>query len=236
MVSYLGEVPVDDVHRWKTEATQRLLGSTISLTESEWHQPVALPGWTRAHVTTHLARHADYLRSVLLAIRAGASQPPPPSRAEQRRQLERGADRRGIELQIDLDAATGGLQKAIENTTDWTPIIQLNSAQLPLSALPLARLHEITVHHLDLNDAMEVDSISADPAEWLLRWVVFRLRDANLPRLTLSGDRVHAEIGRGDREPIEVLGTDVRLWGWLTGRLGPESVVGADDLRLPLLP
>lgn len=234
MASYLGTVPVEDVHHWKTEATQRLLGSTIALTESEWHQPVALPGWTRAHVASHLARHADYLRSVLLAIRAGVNQPPPPSRAEQRRQLERGADRPGIELQIDLDAASGGLQKAIENTFDWTPQIQLNSTQIPLSALPLARLHDVTVHHLDISDAMDVDSIPAGSAEWLLRWVVFRMTGAKGPRITISGDKVHAEIGRGDN-PVEVLGTDARLWGWLTGRLGPEAVVGADDLRLPFL-
>lgn len=235
MSLYPGTVPVADVHRWKTEATQRLLGYTIALTEDEWHQPAELPGWSRAHVATHLARNADYFRTVLNAILAGAPQPALPDAGERRRDLELGADRTGLELQIDLDGAAGALQNTIETVADWTPPVQLDGAALPLSALPLARLHEVEVHLLDLNCGFAVAEISAEPAEWLLRWALFRLRNANVPTMELTGYSLTATIGMGTDEPMRVQGSDAELWAWLVGRAGPEVVAGAEDLGLSLL-
>ncbi|HEX5383496.1 MAG TPA: maleylpyruvate isomerase N-terminal domain-containing protein, partial [Propionibacteriaceae bacterium] len=40
-------------------ATQRLLGDTILVTDEQWRAPSRLPEWTRGHVATHIARHAD---------------------------------------------------------------------------------------------------------------------------------------------------------------------------------
>jgi maleylpyruvate isomerase len=235
MSLYPGTVPVADVHRWKTEATQRLLGYTIAFTEDEWHRPALLPGWSRAHIASHLARNADYLRAVLNAQLAGAPQPELPDVAERRRELELGADRSGLELQIDLDGSAGALQNAIESVTDWTPRVQLDGAKLPLPALPLERLHEIYVHLVDLDCGFSVEEIPSDTAEWLLRWALFRLRWANLPALALNADTLSTNIGIGTDEPLQVHGTDAAVWAWLTGRVGPQAVAGAEDLRLPLL-
>lgn len=236
MSLYPGPVPVADVHRWKTEATQRLLGYTIAFTDDQWHQSAALPGWSRAHVASHLARNADYLRAVLDAISAGGSQPPLPSSEERRDDLERGADRHGLELQIDLDGAAGALQNKIEQISDWTPLIRIDGAELPLSVLPLVRLHEVSVHLLDLDCGLSVEAIPADASAWLLRWVLFRLRDANLPAIEFTSDSLTGTIGTGTDVPLQVVGTDTNLWAWLAGRVGAEFVSGADDLRLPLLP
>lgn len=235
MVANLGSVPVAEVHRWKTEATQRLLGSTIGFTEDQWHQAAGVPGWTRAHVATHLARNADYLRAVLVAAQAGLSQPELPTQRERRSELELGADRPGLELQIDLDASCGALQSAIEATTDWTPTVRINGADLPLSAVPLVRLHEVCVHHLDLACGVSADDLAADAAQWLLRWVLFRLEDADIPRLKVVGDSTQAVVGTGPGQPHEVHAHDARLWAWLSGRAAPASVNGAENLRLPLL-
>ena len=235
MVANLGPVPVADIHPWKTEATQRLLGSTIGFTEEQWHQPASVPGWTRAHVATHLARNADYFCSVMKAAQLGNPQPELPSPAQRRNELEVGADRPGLELQIDLDAARGALQNAIEDNTDWTPRISLSGADLPLSALPLARLHEVCVHHLDLDCGVTADDVPADAAEWLLRWVLFRLSEADIPRVKATGDSVQAVVGTGSDEPREVHAHDARLWAWLSGRAASALVSGAEDLQLPLL-
>ena len=235
MSLYLGPVPVPDVHRWKTEATQRLLGYTIAFTESEWHQPCLLPGWSRAHVATHLARNADYFRSVLNALLAGGTQPELPDAAERRSGLELGADRSSLELQIDLDGASGALQTTIESVSDWSPLFHVDGVELPLGVLPLVRLHEVEVHLLDLDCGYASDGVPSEPAEWLLKWTLFRLRDARLPAIELFGDSVSTAIGTGTDEPLQVKGSDAALWAWLTGRAGPESVAGAEDLRLPLL-
>lgn len=235
MNQYPGPVPVEDVHRWKTEATQRLLGYTIAFTEDEWHQPARLPGWSRAHLATHLARHADYFAAILTAVVAGEPQPEPTDEATQRAELEAGADRNGLALQIDLDAASGALQSAIELVTDWSLPISLHGSQLPLSVLPLARLHELNLHLLDLDCGAGVEAVPAGSPEWLLRWALFRLQNAPLPAITLTTDSLEAAIGTGTDVPLTVSGSDAMAWGWLTGRLGPEAVEGADGLILPLL-
>jgi maleylpyruvate isomerase len=234
MLTYPGTIPVEDVHRWKTEATQRLLGHTIALTEQAWHQPTCLPGWTRAHVATHLARNAEYFDTSIQAALAGQPQPEL-APAEQRRQvLEVGAERRGLELQIDLDATAGALQNTIESVPGWTGNVRIDGVELPLSAVPLARLHEVCVHHLDLECGLTPELVPADAAEWLLRWVLFRLRDTSLPTIQITGDTLQAEIGHS-ATPLKVSGTDAILWAWLSGRAEPEQVTGAHEVKLPLL-
>ncbi|MCE1174738.1 MAG: maleylpyruvate isomerase family mycothiol-dependent enzyme [Propionibacteriales bacterium] len=235
MNQYPGPVPLEDVHRWKTELTQRLLGYTIAFTEDEWHQPARLPGWSRAHLATHLARNADELAAILTEVAAGRPQPEPTDAATQRSQLEAGADRNGLALQIDMDAAAGALQHAIEQVSDWDVAITLHGERLPLSALPLDRLHEVSLHLLDLDCGAGVEAIPPGAAEWLLRWALFRLKDAGLPAITLNTESVQDTIGTGTDLPLSISGSDADIWGWLTGRLGPASVDGADGLILPLL-
>ena len=41
------------------ESHQRLLQSLDSLTDDQCREPSALPGWTRGHVLSHLARNAE---------------------------------------------------------------------------------------------------------------------------------------------------------------------------------
>lgn len=234
MSLYPGPVPVADVHVWKTEATQRLLGYTIALTEEAWHEPSLLPGWSRAHVATHLARNADYVRGIIEAVTAGRPQPSHPDPEQVKKELETGADRSGLELQIDLDSSAGALQTAIEGVTDWTPPVRIDGARLPLSAVPLMRLHEVYLHHIDLDCGFTADGVFPAAAAWLLRWALFRLRAAQLPTIDLQTESLTDVIGDGD-ERLRVQGTDARVWAWLTGRSGPEVVEGADGVRLPLL-
>jgi maleylpyruvate isomerase len=234
MSLYPGPVPVADVHLWKTEATQRLLGYTIALTEDAWHEPSLLPGWSRAHVATHLARNAEYVRGIIEAATAGLPQQEHPDPERVKQELEAGADRSGLDLQIDLDSTAGALQGTIEAVTDWTPLVRLDGADLPLSAVPLMRLHEVYLHHLDLDCGFTADGVDPAAAAWLLRWTLFRLRNLRSPRIDLRTDTVADAIGHG-AERLRIQGTDARVWAWLTGRGDPDIVEGADGVRLALL-
>jgi maleylpyruvate isomerase len=49
----------------------RFLATAQALTDDDLHQASALPGWTRAHVLTHLAQAADSRTGLLRAARAG---------------------------------------------------------------------------------------------------------------------------------------------------------------------
>jgi maleylpyruvate isomerase len=234
MTYYTGSVPVEDLHRWKPEATQRLLGYTIGISDEEWHKPSPLPGWSRAHLATHLARNADHLRIIAEAVEAGSEQPVAPSRAERLAELEHGADRGGLELQIDLDTSAGALQKTIERLTQWDAKVRLRGRDWPLAVIPLARLHEVCIHHIDLDCEFGPDAVDPSASAWLLRWVLDLLADADLPSLRIEADSLVAELGRGG-ELRTVSGSDARLWAWLSGRLPADGVAGAERLQPPLL-
>jgi len=49
----------------------RFLGTAQALTDDELHDALALPGWTRAHVLTHVAQAADSRTGLLRAAQAG---------------------------------------------------------------------------------------------------------------------------------------------------------------------
>ena len=54
--------------------------TVAALTDSQARAPSLLPGWTRGHVVTHLARNADALRNLLTWARTGIPTPMYPSR------------------------------------------------------------------------------------------------------------------------------------------------------------
>lgn len=59
------------------EATSRLLVTTAAVTESQVAEPSLLPGWTRGHALTHVARNADGLRNLLSWASTGIPASPP---------------------------------------------------------------------------------------------------------------------------------------------------------------
>jgi maleylpyruvate isomerase len=56
-------------------ATQRLQDTVAGLTDQQAREPSLLPGWSRGHVLTHLARNADSLRNLLIWARTGVETP-----------------------------------------------------------------------------------------------------------------------------------------------------------------
>ena len=56
-------------------ATQRLIDEARMMASSDLRAPSLLPGWSRAHVLSHLARGADAMRNLLTGARAGQDRP-----------------------------------------------------------------------------------------------------------------------------------------------------------------
>ena len=98
----------------KLEATQRLLGDTIAIDERSWQEPCHLPGWTRAHVATHVARNADAIRRLLRGVMRGEDASMYPGAINRADDIERGSRRSGLDLQIDLDTSAGLLNKTFD--------------------------------------------------------------------------------------------------------------------------
>ncbi len=221
-----------------TTATQRLLGDTISVSDADWNAPSRLPEWTRGHVATHLARQADGLRRLAEWARSGVRQEMYASPEQRATEIEDGAGRSGLELQIDLDTAAGRLSEAFEAldaAAAWDRIVELRGGlQVPARLLPLARLLEVVIHHVDLDVGYEVHDIDGPTAEWLLEWCAFRLRNRDeFPKLELVSDSGFTIAVGSAGESITISGTSANLLGWLLNRTDRSAVEGDEGLQLP---
>lgn len=228
-------------HR-KMEATQHLLGDTIRLSDPEWQSPSLLPGWTRAHVATHLARNANGLRRAALGVINGAPETMYRSESERQGEIERGSERTGLELQIDLDTSAGELNQTLDDLmalpaeTLAAPVALRPNFSVPAHLLANARLAEVVLHRIDLGIGFTIDDVDDDIAGWLLDWVLLRLSTRiDIPRLRLvsTSGRVATTGTFGD--PVEVSGDDRHLVGWLTGRSDTSALNNADLAVLPLI-
>ena len=221
-----------------TTATQRLLGDTILVSDEQWRAPSRLPDWTRGHVATHVARHADGVVRLAQWALTGKRLDMYPSPEHRANDIEAGAGRSGLDLQIDMDTSAGRLSAAfdeIDGAEAWDATVEMSRGlKVPARLLPLARLLEVVIHHVDLDIGYEITDIDTQTVEWLLEWCAFRLRDReDFPRLELTADSGFTTVVGSVGEPVAVSGSAAQLLGWLLGRNDGSAVTGADGIRLP---
>lgn len=226
--------PMAQVRHRKRDATQRLLGDTIMIAEDAWTAPSRLPGWTRAHVATHLARNADAFRRTVNGLLNHTSTRMYPSEATKRRDVEEGSWRSALELQIDLDTTAGQLAAAFDRLDEvqLDEVVVLAPGQrLRAGELPLARLNEVVLHHVDLDCGFTIDDVDDDIARWLLEWNCAQLTgDQALATVELqSTTGWRARLGDAGEVRL-VRGSDHALLGWLTHRPSSQPVLGAEDI------
>jgi len=219
-------------------ATQRLLGDTILVTDDQWRAPSRLPDWTRGHVATHIARHADAIGRLAQWARTGERQNMYTSPEHRVSEIEAGAGRSGLDLQIDLDTSAGRLSSAFDELDvagAWDAVVEMRGGlQLPARLLPLPRLLEVVIHHVDLDIGYEITDIDTQTAEWLLEWCAFRLQNRDdFPELQLTSDSGLTLTLGSVGEPIAVTGSSANLLGWLMSRTDTSAVTGGSGLRLP---
>jgi len=218
------------------EVTQSLLGDTIAITDDQWAMPSLLPGWSRAHVATHVARNADGFSRIMDQLRDGLPTSMYKSPADNYADIERGSERTALELQVDLDASAGRLHTRFPELVAMPPdrLVRLSQhLTLRLDHMPIARINEVVLHHIDLAVGFTYCDIEPEVAAWLLAYNADRVgRTTSYPTVRIVSDSgVVAMIGGAGR-PTVVHGEDNLLLAWLTGRL-PLSQV---DKRLPTLP
>jgi maleylpyruvate isomerase len=217
-------------------ATHQLLGDTIRVTDEQWRAPSRLPEWSRGHVATHLARQADAIVRLTEWAKTGVRNDMYASPEERSEQIEAGSGRSGLDLQIDLDESAGRLGQAFESLDAagaWDAEVEMRGGlRVPARLLPLARLLEVAIHHVDLDVGFEISDIDAPTAEWLLEWCAFRIKHRDeFPQVHLTSDTGFSMVLGTVGEPIEVSGTSPNLLGWVMGRT--SAVDGTNGLRLP---
>ena len=225
-----------------TAATERLIATAATLDDADLTAPSLCPGWTRAHVLTHVARNADALSNLLSWARTGRENPMYPSREARDADIEAGVARTSDEVVDDLQLSADRFVRAVMEMPDdgWERQVRRGFAAtgdpLPGRRVLWLRLRELEVHHVDL-------SAGYDVADWPDPFVrraldetvrAFGRRD-DVPAVTLEVDGGGVEHLAADA-PLTVGGSPTALLGWLTGRSPGAGLRVQPAGALPALP
>jgi maleylpyruvate isomerase len=228
------------------EATDRLLASAGALTDTGVREPSLLPGWTRGHVLTHIARNADGLGNLLRWARTGITTPMYASREARQADIEAGAGRSAADLAADVQATAIAFAAEAASLPDeaWTAQVQgLTGPPIPGRSVLDWRLRELEIHHVDL-------AVGYRPGDWPGEFVTASLPGVagefagreDTPSCLLQPDgsglgpfQIGPEQTTG--QPVLVRGSPASLLAWLIGRDDGSSLrVSPNGAARPVLP
>ena len=209
-------------------ATDRLLTSVDGLSEEACREPSLLPGWSRGHVLTHLARNADGLANLVLAAVTGDGRPMYPGGPDARETaIEAGAGRHLADLRIDLaDSA----ERLLEAFADFPPEAQAREVAMRSGAtaygweIPAIRTREVEIHHVDLDAGYGPGDWEPEFAGRTLDQLAGLFKDArDCPVGTLVAVDRDARWEVAADGP-ELTGSTTALAAWLTGRSAGQDL------------
>lgn len=203
-------------------ATGRLERTVAALDDAQVVAPSLLPGWTRGHVLTHLARHADACINLLTWARTGVVTPAYPDPKQRESDIAAGAPRPLAQQLADVRESAARFAAAAQEMAAeaWTAVLDIPGAPQPAARVVWRRLREVEVHHVDL-------AAGYAPADWpeafsrrLLRELVADFTDRPaVPALVLRADGIRQEMVLGHPQgTTTVTGPAHLLAGWLAGR------------------
>jgi maleylpyruvate isomerase len=222
-------------------ATAHLLSTAGRLTDRDVRAPSLLPGWTRGHVLTHLARNADGGRNLLIWARTTVETPEYPSMAARAEQIEIGADRPAAELLTDVRRSAAGFAAEYRRMPPeaWDRLLRWTAGQERRAARAAdSRLCEVLVHHVDLNAGFVPAHWPADFVRDMLNRVVTSLNsreDCPTMRLHAADTGITYDIGPARRSPC-IRGPQYALLAWLMGRTGGADLAIEGESALPVPP
>ncbi|WP_240796516.1 maleylpyruvate isomerase family mycothiol-dependent enzyme [Streptomyces sp. RFCAC02] len=218
------------------EAHDRLRALLPALTDGAEREPSALPGWSRAHLLSHVegvalaqARQARYaLRGELVEVYDGGR----PARAAA---IEAGAVRGAAELRTAVTAALDSAADAWSavGPDDWGRRVAYRDGVL-LDAL-LAWWREVEIHTADAR-------LGSGTREWRREFCAHALdflapRAPEGVRLTLvATDGPERRTLGGAGRPLTVAGRLTDLTAWLAGRAPEGQTTPPVENLPPLLP
>lgn len=228
-------------------AARRLTATAAGLTDSQAREPSLLPGWTRGHVLTHLARNADGLRNLLIWARTGVVTPQYPNPEARDADIAAGAGRPAGALAEDLERSAAAFaaeaRRVPANAWD-VPVHGISGPDHPAWFTLFRRLTEVEIHHVDLRAGYA-------PPDWPQLFVADQLElvtgsfsargDVPSCAIELAGSGQRYSIGPAGDAVTVVTGPGCWMLAWLTGRdagsaLSARGGPGEDGGVLPRLP
>jgi maleylpyruvate isomerase len=217
-------------------ATTRYLDALTTLDDPDLRADSLLPGWSRGHVVTHVARNADGLRNLLVWARTGVETPQYPSWEQRNTDIDSESGRTAGELLADSREAAERFAEEVARLSaeHWEAPVRMFSGPDPLPARNVLRSRrtEVEVHHADLG----IGYTAADWPEDFSRMLVGRVQQdrADGPSLVLSATDVEGLWKVGPGPGPEISGPLADLAWWLIGRGDGAGLVSSSG-ELPRL-
>ena len=219
--------------------TAGLLRTLDRLDDVAMAEPSLLPGWTRGHVVTHIARNADAMVNLLTWALTGVETPAYPSMEVRSADIEAGAGRNAGDLRSDVVRSHERLMTTARRLPDeaWSRAIRWgrDDSTAPASIIPVLRESEVEIHHVDLDTGYT-------PAHWSAAFVARTLTRCSgdfadrpgTPGVTLHATDTERSWRIGDGRTV-VSGPGPALLGWLLGRTAGAGLSVDPSGPLPTL-
>ena len=223
-------------------ATDELLGHAASLSDREVREASLLPGWTRGHVLTHLARNAEGSTRLLIWARTGIPSYEYESLEARATAIEAGSGRPAGVLAADVRRTAAAFAEAATDMPPeaWQRVVRYAGGQEPRAEVIVpSRLAEVLIHHVDLD-------VGFGPRDWPAPFVADMLslvadglgrRDGMTAiRLAATDSGRDVAIGTVALAGITVRGPEPELLAWLLGRSDGRALGREPDGPLPGVP
>ncbi|TCK21675.1 maleylpyruvate isomerase family mycothiol-dependent enzyme [Pseudonocardia endophytica] len=229
---------------WAGDGAAHLRGLMVRMGDEAFRAPSLLPGWTRAHVLTHVARNADAMINLVTWAKTGEPTLAYPSRAGRDGDIEAGAMRSPEEIRADVLDSSDRLADAVRSMPEqaWSTVVETpQGIRLPATMIPWGRAREVWIHAVDL----DVGASFADMPQPMLTVLVadvgahMSTRDG-CPHVLLeasdTGEIVEIGPGPGGGDVGTVRGAAPDLAAWLLGRTKGTGLRGPDGKKPGPLP
>jgi maleylpyruvate isomerase len=225
---------------WAGDGAAHLRGLMMRMGEDAFTAPSALPGWTRAHVLTHVARNADAMINLLTWARTGVRTPAYASREQRDADIEAGAHRAPAEIRADVVESSDRLARVVRAMPESAWSVHVQNAQgrdLLATDIPWLRAREMWIHAVDLDVGASFADMPAPMVATLLTDVTAAMGEKpDCPALHLTApDGSVWDVG-DPAAATTVTGPAPSLAAWLLGRSKGRDLRSSGGKRLPGLP
>jgi maleylpyruvate isomerase len=226
---------------WMDGGTEFFEAQLAQVSDDDLSLPSRLPGWTRLHVVSHMARNARALTNLLRWAETGVESPMYPSPDHRRADIEVGALLPAAEVRADALAEDRRFRDSISAMPERAWAAEVRTAlgrPVAASEVPWMRVREVWVHGVDLGAGARFSDVDGDVAAALLVEAAGRFASLEAcPPVVLVSAGAEGErfaIGPEVADPTEVRGSTQGLAGWLLGRTDGADLECSGEL--PSLP
>lgn len=231
---------VEETLAWAGDGAAHLRGLMSRMGDDAFAAPSVLPGWSRAHVLTHVARSADSMINMLDWARTGVETPGYASDESRLADIEAGAARPPAEIRADVDESSDRLAAAARAMPDeaWAATVRTRQGdEVPAEIIPWARARETWIHAVDLDVGASFTDLPTPMLAELIGDVARAVGAAEgCPPLRLVAADLERVWTLGDGSGPQVSGPADVLAGWLLGRTRGKGLQTEDGKKPPVLP